>query len=208
LMGSTLVAFVRGEYPSLAPKRILDEGCTLGHPTVPLVRYFPRAEVHTIGVGAPILRYAHARAESMGVAIHFSLQSAERTDFPDNHFDLVVSHIMLHETSAKAVPTIMRECHRILRPGGVMAHMDVPVRYRDLPIYDQVIRSWQTYYNDQPFWDAVCSMDLEAAARQGGFKKIKAGYLRASSDPIKEPRTLSPTGDQGPAWRYIVSAVK
>ena len=76
---------------------------------------YPEAEVYGIDVAAPMLRYAHARAEALGRRVHFSQQNAESTNFRDESFDLIVSHILLHETSAKAVRNIMRECHRLLQ---------------------------------------------------------------------------------------------
>ena len=54
----------------------------------------------------------------MGAAIHFSQQNAEKTDFADGSFDLIVSHIFLHETSRTAVDNILAECRRLLKPGG------------------------------------------------------------------------------------------
>ena len=208
VMGRTLAAVVHGEYPDLKPKRILDMGCTVGQSTVPLAEFFPKARIDAIDAGAPCLRYGHARAEAMGVAIHFSQQNAEKTDFPSGAFDLVVSHIMLHETSAKAVPQIFKESARILRKGGVMVHMDVPVRYRDLPLYDQVIRGWQTRYNDEPFWDGVCSADLEKAAKAAGFAEVRCGYVPKSDDPVRNPSRITQVPNQGPDWRFVVTARK
>ena len=127
-------------------------GCTIGNSTLALVDEYPQAAVYGVEPGAPILRYAHARAEHLGRKVHFSQQNAEHTDFADGTFDLVVSFVMLHETSAKALPNIFRECHRLLSPGGVMAHLEVPVRYKDMDFCDQVMRDWQTYYDDEPFW--------------------------------------------------------
>ncbi len=82
--------------------------------------------MHGIDVGAPVLRYAHARAESLGVPVHFSQQNAEHTDFETGSFDLVLSHIVLHETSKSALVASLRECHRLLRPGGLMLHLEIP----------------------------------------------------------------------------------
>ena len=106
--------------------RILDMGCAIGNSTLPWSKAFPEAEIHGIDVGAPVLRYAHARAEAKDAGIHFSQQNAERTDFPDESFDLIVSHIMLHETSHSAMPRIFAECKRLLKPGGVMLHLEIP----------------------------------------------------------------------------------
>ena len=115
--GQSIVAnFLRPEHPDFDPKRILDVGCTVGHATLPYVDGFPEAEVHAIDLGAPVLRYGHARAQALGRAVHFSQQNAERTDFPAGHFDLIVSHIVVHELSPAAIRNVLAECHRLLAP--------------------------------------------------------------------------------------------
>ena len=208
LIGRSIVALVNGTYPDLNPKRILDMGCSIGQVSATLAEFFPDAEVHGIDLGAPMVRYAHGRAEALGQAVHFSQQNAEHTDFEDGSFDLIISHIMLHETSAKAAPNILKESRRLLRNGGVMAHVEVPVRYKDLPIYDQVMRGWQTYYNAEPFWNAVCSMDLVASAKAAGFEGAHDGYFKVSNDPIEDTRSIIQTPNQGQDHRYVLTAMK
>lgn len=97
-------------------------GCTVGHSTLPYKEYYPDAEVWGIDAGAPVIRYAHARAQAFGLDVNFAQMNAEKTNFVDGHFDLVVSHILLHETSGKAMPNIFNECNRVLAPGGIMIH--------------------------------------------------------------------------------------
>ena len=90
-----------------------------------------------------MLRYAHARAERLGIAVHFSQQSAEHTDFPDESFDVVYSAALIHETSHTAVPNITREMRRLLRPGGVAVHLEVPIRYDDLDLWGHLIADFE-----------------------------------------------------------------
>ena len=59
------LAWVQEKQPSLAPKTILDMGCAIGNSTLAWSRAFPKAQVHGIDVGAPVLRYAHARAQEL-----------------------------------------------------------------------------------------------------------------------------------------------
>ena len=75
---------------------------------------------------------------------------------------------MLHETSSQAIRNIMQECHRLLRPGGMMLHQEVP-QYEGLPPYEAFILDWDTYNNNEPFWGTVHSMDLQKLAEESGF---------------------------------------
>lgn len=166
LMGDTLVAYLREKHPDFRPQRIVDMGCAIGNSTVVWGRAFPQAEVFGIDVGAPVLRYAHARAEALGVPIHFRQQNAEHTDFPTGSIDLVVSHIMLHETSKSALVRILRECHRILRPGGLMLHLEIP---RGRNVIEKFMHNWESYNNNETFCRYMTNIDLAAEAVKGGF---------------------------------------
>ncbi len=167
--GLSGVAFVRQRFPSLRPRRILDLGCTCGNSTLPWGEAFPDAQLHALDASAPALRYAHARAEALQRAVHFLQADAEAPPYPDGYFDLVVSHILLHETSAAAVARIFAACHRLLAPGGVMLHVEVPVRNAELSPFDQVMVDWDTENNNEVFWRGLHDMDLPAAAEAAGF---------------------------------------
>ncbi len=168
-IGRGCIAYLKQNHPDLRPRRILDMGCTVGHSTVPFAEAYPGAEVHGIDLGAASLRYAHKRAESLGVKVHFSQQNAEATDFPDGHFDLIVSHVLLHETSGSALPNIIRECRRLLAPGGVMVHCDVPQREGDA--FDLMIPDWDTYNNNEPFMGRMRDTDMRELFTACGFDR-------------------------------------
>lgn len=168
--GNSLLAYVQEKLPSLQPKRILDMGCAIGNSTLVWSRAFPKAEVHAIDVGAPVLRYAHARAQELGVAVHFSQQNAEATDFATGSFDLVISHIMLHETSKSALVKIMKECRRLLRPGGLMLHLEIP---RGKTLFEKFMHNWESFNNNETFCRYMTDIDLAAEAVKGGFDPAK-----------------------------------
>ncbi|RME66328.1 MAG: class I SAM-dependent methyltransferase [Alphaproteobacteria bacterium] len=168
-MGASLIAYLKRKLPDFKPRRILDMGCTVGHSTVPYADAFPEAEIHAIDVAAPVLRYAHARAESLKKRIHFSQQNAEHTNFADGYFDLIVSHILIHETSGKAFRNIMKECRRLLAPGGWVVHAETPP-YKDMAAFDAFMLDWDTRNNNEPFWGGSHEIDPVAIAKECGFR--------------------------------------
>ena len=202
--GQTLVAHLRRYYPSLRPRRILDMGCSVGHNTVPIHREFPEAQLHAIDIGAPMVRYARLRAAGLGANISFHRQDAERTNFEDGSFDLVVSQILLHETSPQATRRIFAESLRLLRDGGVAVHLEVPVRYEHCDVYEQFFRSWEHYYNNEPNIEGVAATDLHALAEQTGFSGVRSGYQRIPL-PGEGTQDLSPEPINGRGTWYIVS---
>ena len=160
--------YLKLQYPDWQPEKILDLGCSVGHSTLPYVDAYPDAEVQAIDVAAPTLRYAHARAEALGKRVHFSQQNAEHTDFPDASFNLIVSHILLHEAPPHAIANILRECDRLLKPGGLMVHAEAPL-YRNMDPFSAFMFDWETQNNNEPWWGAMRQLDLEALTLQAGF---------------------------------------
>ncbi len=167
-MGRSVANYVRRTMPGFAPTRILDMGCTVGHSTLPYKEAFPDAEVIGIDVAGPQIRYAHARAAGLGHEVGFLQRNAEATGFEAGSFDLIVSHILLHETSGKAMPAIIRECHRLLKPGGIMIHADLPP-FDLMDPFTQFILDNETWFNNEPFWGAMREVDQIALAKSVGF---------------------------------------
>ncbi len=179
-MGRSVCNYIKRNMPGFTPTRILDMGCTVGHSTVPYKELFPSAEVTGIDVGGPCVRYAHARAKALGQDVNFLQRSAEDTGFADGSFDLIVSHILLHETSGQAMPRIFRECHRLLKPGGVMIHADLPP-FDKVDPFGQFILDNETYYNNEPFWGAMRDKDQIRMAADAGFP---ADSIRFDTAPM------------------------
>ncbi len=156
--------------PNFKPKRILDMGCTLGHSTLPWKDRYPEAEVVGIDVGAPSVRYAHARAQSYGVTADFAQKDAEHTGYADESFDVVYSCMFLHEVPGKNIRNIFKEAHRLLKPGGVMIHYELPPNSLLAP-YDGFYLDWDSYYNKEPFYKPFRDMSPSEECAKDGFKK-------------------------------------
>ena len=189
-MGRSVCNYLKRHKPGFNPRRILDMGCTIGHSTLPYKEYYPDAEVWAIDVGAPVIRYAHARAGALGQDVNFAQMNAEDTDFEDGYFDLVVSHILLHETSGKAMPRIFNECHRLLSPGGLMVHADLPP-FDLMDPFTQFILDNETWYNNEPFWGAMRDMDQVELAKKAGFP---ADSIRFDTAPMAMMEFASGSG--------------
>ena len=171
--GVAVAQWVKKERPDWVPQRILDIGCTVGHNVVPIALAFPEAEVIAIDTAAPSLRYAHARAQSLGARnLRFvQMNGEDLSRFPDNHFDWVQTTMFLHELSAKSMPRLLAEAHRVLRPGGLILHVEQPQYGPDMPLYEQFIRDWDAFNNNEPFWSAMHGVELEDVMERAGFAR-------------------------------------
>jgi ubiquinone/menaquinone biosynthesis C-methylase UbiE len=176
-VAKSIAKYLQAANPQFHPRRLLDLGCTVGGNLLPYLEVFPDCEAHGIDVCAPLLRYAHARAESLGIAVHYSQQDAQHTDFPDHSFDIVCSSFFLHEHSTAISQRVFREARRLLRPGGVMVHMELPPSRETTPYYSFYL-DWDAYYNNEPHYAAFRALDLRAEVVRAGFEASKYFQLR------------------------------
>ncbi len=191
-VGESTAYWLKQKYPDFRPLRILDMATQSGANLIAYPLAFAGAEAYGVDVAAPGLRYGHAKAEHQGVPIHFSQQNAEKTDFADGYFDLVVSSFFLHETSAAAVRRIMAETHRLLAPGGVLAFMELPPHKACDPFLNFTF-DWDTRFNNEPFYATYRAMDPTELC-------VAAGYPRESAFEITVPDVTSFDMAQYPAF--------
>lgn len=169
-------------FDGIVPERMLDIGCSAGAASAAYAAAWPQAEVHAIDIGAGMLRYAHARAESLGVAVHFHQMDASALSFADDSFDLVVSHNVMHEIGEDKRRAMIREAFRVARPGGIVIHQDVAIR--NAPgIVHQVERDWDTHFNGERHWATYATADLVADMVAAGFPA--AGVVEHDLDSIQ-----------------------
>ena len=169
--GVVLAQKVKAQFPTLKPRRILDLGCTVGNNTLPLCDVYPDAEIHAVDIGAPMLRYGHARATALGKVVHWHQRDVRDTRFPDGHFDLVTSEILFHEVEPDQIGAVFKEAFRVLAPGGVMAHIDIPnfFQYPD-PLFVSLVDA-DTFHNNEPFWGEMHRRDLVQLMVDAGFPR-------------------------------------
>jgi ubiquinone/menaquinone biosynthesis C-methylase UbiE len=167
-VGMTMANFVRLRYPQFQPRDILDCGCTIGLNTLPWAQAFPQARVTAIDVAAPVLRYGHARAEALGVPVHFRQMNATRMALPDACMDVVCSSMFLHELPLKDIRAFLREAFRVLRPGGLLWQMELPPASA-MPAYENFFLDWDSFYNEEPYYRVFRSQDYRQLLCDAGF---------------------------------------
>ncbi len=169
-VGQSIAHYLKLKHPEFAPKQILDMGCNTGKNLFPYLDVYPDIEAHGIDVGAPLLRFGHAVASHEGYPIHFSQQNAEHLEFEDSSFDIVTSSFFLHELPLKSTKAIFAEARRVLRPGGLMIHMELPPNSEVEPYYGFYL-DWDTGpNNNEPFYAEFRNQDIKALCEGAGFQ--------------------------------------
>ena len=149
--------------------RILDIGCSVGQLGSELKKRMPDAEVWATDISAPMVRYGHWRAMEQDLDIHFAQMAAEALEFPDNHFDLVASHILFHEIPRPVIDKILQEAYRVLRPGGTFVLWDFASASEDSPGYGGLLGLMDAADNGEPYAPGFVTMGVEKTIEETGF---------------------------------------
>lgn len=209
--GVAVAEWVKQYLPDFKPKRILDIGCGLGHNVLPLAQAFPDAEIIAVDAGAPMLRYGLARAKTLGIDNVTFIQGdvSELSQFEDESFDWVQSTMFLHETSYKTMPMIFAETKRLLKPDGIVLHVEQPQYTDQMSLFEQAMRDWDAFYNNEPFWTKMHEIDLDAWMEKAGFGRntLIHGDVAAVVDPEVFPEAAKDTKQEDygrkAAWHVI-----
>jgi len=157
-------------------KRVLDQGCGIGAYTLALKTRFPDAEVWGNDVGGPMVRFAHMKAVDMNMDVHYVHELSEKSQFPDNHFDIVINNLLVHEVPAKSIKDIAAEAYRTLRPGGVYYPIDSYSGDQPRGSAMAAYYAWRNYrWNHEVWWWEYYEYDHAKAMRDVGFQVNENG---------------------------------
>jgi ubiquinone/menaquinone biosynthesis C-methylase UbiE len=152
------------------PRRVLDLGCGTGSTTLMLKQAFPEAQVIGLDLSPYMLVMADRKAKTMGLNVQWRHGKAEETGFPDASFELVTASLLFHETPPTATKSILRECFRLLVPGGEVLILDG--NQKTLRQVD-----WLTEVFEEPYIKDYATGNLDAWMGAGGFEAVQTKDL-------------------------------
>ncbi|KWV90795.1 hypothetical protein AUC45_05440 [Erythrobacter sp. YT30] len=167
-IGLSMSQYIKQRFPDFAPSRILDTGCTIGHNTLPWKQAYPDAEVIAIDAAPGPLAYGSARAKMQGQEVHFQQMCADDLGFEDESFDVVWSSMFLHELSKKQRAKAFEEAYRVLKPGGLVIHMELPPN-EQMGAFDGFYLDWDSYYNNEPYYKGYRDEVPADLCKKAGF---------------------------------------
>lgn len=177
-----VVAWLKRNYPDFNPGRVLDLGCGTGNNTLPLAIGYPNAHITGVDVSTPMLRYSHARAIALNVPnVDFRQANAEQLPYDDASVDWVQTTLFLHETSRTALENIIREIYRVLKPGGLMLHLEQPQYTPDVHLFEQSMREWKAQLTNLPFKAVMYGLGMKHWMVDGGFSGSKLLQFSAAA---------------------------
>jgi len=150
-------------------EQVLDVGCGTGV----LTRHAADAvgpAGHAVGIdpGVKMIRVARARAAQTANSAEFKVAAIEQLPFPDEHFDAVLSSLMLHHLPPDVKRAGLCEVYRVLKPGGRLVAVDI-----DRP---ENAGWWLVIWPLLLMPTAVANVrgEIPACLREAGFQAVEA----------------------------------
>lgn len=154
-------------------KRVLDLACGPGGWVNEVADAFPQVEVVGVDLSERMIGYARAHAHVRKLAnVSFRIMDVTRTlDFPDGSFDLVNARCIFAFMSPQHWPSLLKECRRILRPGGTIRLTEGEWGVGTTPAYETYLAF---------FFEAMqqAGRSFSATGRHVGITPVLARMLR------------------------------
>jgi len=155
----------------VAGESVLDIGCGTGTLAIVAKRQVgANGKVCGIDASPAMIARAASKATRAGVEVSFWNAVAEALPFPDAHFDVVLSTLMLHHLPRKLRQQCAREVRRVLKPGGRVLVVDFGAPQRKSGFLAHFHRHGH-----------VDPGEIVALLEEAGFRPVESGLVGISS---------------------------
>jgi ubiquinone/menaquinone biosynthesis C-methylase UbiE len=107
-----------------AGMRVLDLGCGTGTLTVMIKQAHPQAYITGLDGDLQVLTIARQKAAEAGVEIEFFHALADHLPFSNQHFERVLTSLVIHHLDREQKQAAFFEVYRVLQPGGELHLLD------------------------------------------------------------------------------------
>ncbi|MEH2246794.1 class I SAM-dependent methyltransferase [Nostoc sp.] len=161
-------------FESVSPRqvRILDVACGTGR-TLKLIRAaLPQASLFATDLSPAYLRKANELLSQIPGELPQLLQAnAEELPYLDDYFHAVTSVFLFHELPATARQTIIEQCFRVTKPGGVFIICD-SIQLNDSPELEHMMDFFPEAFHE-PYYKHYSTDDLVERLEKAGFENIE-----------------------------------
>lgn len=147
--------------------KLLDVACGTGRTLHQLARAHPAMRLWGIDLSPAYVKIARRRLAHVD-EVALAVENAERLPFADGTFDAATSVYLFHELPRNARRNVVRELHRVVRPGGLVVIEDSAQLAESAEI-ESALRQFPREFHE-PFYADYLEDDLAPLLAAEGFE--------------------------------------
>jgi ubiquinone/menaquinone biosynthesis C-methylase UbiE len=147
-------------------QRLLDIGCGTGRTLHQIARTHPAMRLWGVDLSPAYVRHARKRLADLA-EVTLAVENGEQLPFADGAFDIVTSVYLFHELPRNARRNVVRDMHRVLRPGGLLVIEDSA----QLAESSEIATALREFPREihEPFYADYLADDLADVVSDAGF---------------------------------------
>ncbi len=154
------------------PPKALDVACGTGRTLKMMRDAFPQLSLYGVDLSPTYLRKANQLlSQEAGMLPQLIQANVETLPYLDNYFDLTVSVFLFHELPGAVRQTVIDECYRVTRPGGLFVVCD-SIQAVDSPELQPMMANFPKLFHE-PYYRHYMDDDITARFAQAGFTVVE-----------------------------------
>lgn len=162
-----------GVFSDVLPRqiRVLDVACGTGRTLKSIRSTLPQVSLFGVDLSPAYLRKANELLSQIPGELPQLLQAnAEALPYLDNYFHAVTSVFLFHELPAAVRQSVIEECFRVTKPGGIFIICD-SIQMSDVPQMGPMMENFSEIFHE-PYYKNYVADDLIERLQKAGFENI------------------------------------
>jgi ubiquinone/menaquinone biosynthesis C-methylase UbiE len=168
--------------------RLLDIGCGTGRFLDSIKQVWPRLPTIGLDMSEAYIRHAKRELKRWGWT-RFIVGNGEAIPVQSNSIDAITSVFLFHELPPKIRRLVLKECARVLKPGGRLVLVD-SLQPGDRPDYDGMLELFPQNYHE-PYYDSYLREDFCSISADCGLAHIRSVNAFVSKVMVFDKLALS-----------------
>jgi len=175
----TIEKYWKHHNPGIPVQTIMDMGSSTGISTKFIQRGFPEASILGVELSPYFLAVSLYDSDMTDDSLRFLHANVENVPLADDSFDVITCQFLFHEVPYWNQLEILKEAHRLLKVGGVLAILDLNPYDLRRRLNTSPFRKW-AFESTEPHIFDYYQHNMKRTVQESGFESV----VQVKNDPM------------------------